>query len=292
MLYRLTHRVSHADVDFLGELKVPSLLGLLEQAAVEASTACGYDAARYTREQRVWIIRRTRLERLIPVGGVDELQVETQVTDVRRARSLRHYRVCRGEQVVTTASTDWVYCDMMSGKPVRIPAELQRALSSGVELPSLARAAALPADPPHAPVELSLTVRPSHLDHVVHVNNGIYAAFLEDGAFTLFAQHGWSLERMLDTGGALRLRWLDAEYLSDAQNGDELIVRSWILGSDTASGASGSTGWGLGSLDKRLQPVALLQSIVEREGRELLRAHSEWVWRRRPQVLGGVPEPV
>src|SRR5262249_35172266 len=65
MSYELERRISHADVDFLGELKVSALLGLLEQSAVEASTATGFDAARYARERRIWIIRRTRLERMV-----------------------------------------------------------------------------------------------------------------------------------------------------------------------------------------------------------------------------------
>src|SRR5690606_7053855 len=91
--YVLTHRVSHADVDLLGEIKVTALLGLLEQAAVEASWDCGFDPAWYTQNGRVWIIRRTRLERRLPVGGGDVLQVATHVLDWRRARSLRAYEV-------------------------------------------------------------------------------------------------------------------------------------------------------------------------------------------------------
>ena len=39
--FRLGRRLSHADVDFLGELKVSALLGLLEQAAVEECIEAG-----------------------------------------------------------------------------------------------------------------------------------------------------------------------------------------------------------------------------------------------------------
>ena len=77
--YALEHRVSHADVDLLGEIKVAAVLGLLEQTAVEASWDCGFDPSWYTAQGRVWIIRRTRLERLLPVGGGDRLQVATHV---------------------------------------------------------------------------------------------------------------------------------------------------------------------------------------------------------------------
>src|ERR1700687_196751 len=119
MVYRLERRLSHADVDFVGELKVAALLGLLEQAAVEASTEAGFDPAWYAREGRMWIIRRTRLERFRPVGGSDTLEVETHVADFRRARSLRRYHVRRDGVIVAEATTDWVFCDVTSGRPMR-----------------------------------------------------------------------------------------------------------------------------------------------------------------------------
>src|SRR5512135_1920833 len=119
--YQLQRHLSHADVDFLGELKVAALLGLLEQAAVEASSAAGFDAEWYARERRIWIIRRTRLERIVPVGGTDTIAVETAILDVRRARSLRRYQVRRGPELVARATTDWVYCNADTGRPVSVP---------------------------------------------------------------------------------------------------------------------------------------------------------------------------
>lgn len=273
--YQLTRRISHADVDFLGELKVSALLGMLEQAAVEASTEAGFDAARYTAEQRVWIIRRTRLRRHVPVGGGDALSVRTSVADIRRARSLRRYEIRRDDVVVAEATTDWVYCDLQSGRPTRIPPALQTALFGG-EAPTLPRAEALPADPAQAPVSLPLVVQPSHLDHVRHVNNAIYTNYLEDGAFALFAARGWPLERMFAAGGALRITRLDAEYMKDASSGDALAVRSWLMDGSGFDAQAPAT-------------AELVQTIVRDDGSEMLRAHSHWTWRRQPAVLGGIP---
>jgi acyl-CoA thioester hydrolase len=276
--YRLERRLSHADVDFLGELKIPALLGLLEQAAVEASTAVSFDADRYTRESRIWIIRRTRLERFVPVGGGDVLEVETQVIDFRRARSLRRYTVRRDATVVAVATTDWVYCDLQTGRPARIPAELQHAFTDGEALPTLARAEAMvAAAAPHA-VAFELTVQPSHLDHVTHVNNAVYASYLEDGAFGLFAAHDWPFARMLAAGGALRIGWLDVEYLSDALAGDHLIVCSWFPeGTPQTAGADIP------------RAAHVLQTITRADGTPLMRAQSTWAWRSKPPVIGGVP---
>jgi acyl-CoA thioester hydrolase len=278
--YRLERHLSHADVDFLGELKIAALLGLLEQAAVEASTAVGFDADRYTREGRIWIIRRTRLQRFVPVGGGDHLEVETHVRDFRRARSLRQYTVRRGETVVASASTDWVYCDLHTGRPVRVPHELQRAFDGGNALPMLARAESVAAAVPADAVTYEVIVQPSHLDHVTHVNNAVYANYLEDGAFALFAARGWPLSRMLAASGALRVAWLDTEYLNDALAGDHLIVQSWLA--DHAAPADGS--------DSVPREAYLLQAITRADGTPVMRTQSDWVWRTKPPVVGAVPE--
>jgi len=277
--YQLQRYLSHADVDFLGELKIAALLGLLEQAAVEASTAVGFDADRYTREGRIWIIRRTRLERFIPVGGGDRLDVETHVLDFRRARSLRQYTVRRGQAVAASATTDWVYCDLHTGRPARIPDELQHAFHDGGAPPLLARAASVAAAPPADAVSYEVIVQPSHLDHVTHVNNAVYANYLEDGAFALFAAHGWPLARMLAAGGALRVSWLDTEYLNDALAGDHLHVRSWFAEPASLTDSS----------DRVPRDAHLLQAISRVDGTPVMRTQSDWVWRSKPPVVGGVP---
>jgi len=275
--YRLSRRLSHADVDFVGELKLSALLGMLEQAAVEASTEAGFGAERYSAEQRVWIIRRTRLRRLMPVGGGDELEIRTEVADIRRARSLRRYQVGRGEVCVAEATTDWVYCDMATGRPTRVPAELSQALF-GDAAPTLPRAEALPEDRPEAPIEMRLTVQPSHLDHVRHVNNAIYANYLEDAAFALFASQGWPLARMIAAGGGLRIAEIDAEYMKDAAAEDELVVRSWMLTAADFTAASPPSS------------AELLQVVDRANGSgEVLRARTSWTWRNASAVLGGRP---
>lgn len=271
--YQLQRRLSHADVDFLGELKLAALLGLLEQAAVEASTAAGYDAARYTREGRVWIIRRTQVSRMRAVGGTDLVTIDTHVEDFRRARSLRRYEARHAGEMVATADTDWVYCDLTRGRPVRIDAELQGALAARSALP-LPRPPALPAAPSTPPHVFPLVVQPSHLDHVRHVNNGIYASLLEDAAFALFSTCAWPLPRMLEQGGALRILTLDIEYLDEARLAEALEVRSWVMAGD---------------LMAAIPSACTLLQTIHRGADTVVHALSHWGWRRSSSILGGTP---
>ncbi|MBM4266940.1 MAG: hypothetical protein FJ144_10050 [Deltaproteobacteria bacterium] len=284
-VHNAIRQVSHASVDFLGELKVSALLGLLEQTAVEASAEAGWDPARYAAEKRVWIVRRTRLERLVPLGGGDHLRIATHVDDFRRARSIRRYaveRTARFRETTDTsrhaarATTDWVYCDAASGRPVTVTDEMKSALF-GEAAPVLARAprVELPVAEPRS--RLRLPVRPSHLDHMGHVNNAVWADFLEDGAFELFAEAGFGLDRMLRAEGALRVRRLDLEYLAEARVGQDLCILSWLEALER-------------STDRDAPARArLVQAIDDGDGKRLVRAASEWVWRSRAEILGGAP---
>lgn len=280
MRYHCGHRVSHAEVDFVGEQKLSSLLGLCERAAVEASAACGLGPEAYARAARVWIVRRTRLWRFAPVGGLDQLDIETAIADVRRARSLREYRVWCGPRLVAEAATDWVYCDLVERRPVRVTDTLVAALAGDRRVPSLERA-------PHPTLELpvahsrrcTVMVRPSHLDHVQHVNNATYADLLDDAALDWCADRGWPVSRMLEHGGALRPVGIDIEYLEDATAGEglEIETRGTL---DMPPGA------------RVPQAASFAHSVRRRDGAIVARAATVFAWRWRAPVLGRPPVPL
>ncbi len=277
--YQLTHHVSHAEVDFVGEQKLSAFLGMLERAAVEASAAAGYDAERYAHEGKVWLVRRTLVARFRPAGGTTELQVTTRVADVRRARSLREYRVESRGVLVAEGVTDWVYCDLSSLRPARIPSALAHALAGNAEPACFAR---IPSPPTHGdgdPHRMERDVLPSHLDHVGHVNNAEYANFLEDAALKWFEnRYGCSVRKMLEQGRALRPQVLDIEYFSEASAGETLEILTWPDPAESlADGNNGAKG--------------LIQCVLGKDGRIVARSRSVWIWRQRAPILGSPPLP-
>jgi hypothetical protein len=84
---------------------------------------------------------------------------------------------------------------------------------------------------------------------------------------------------MLAAGGALRVRWLDVEYLSDALVGDHLVVHSWLVDATALTADH----------DTPPHDARMLQTITRADGSAVMRAQSDWVWRGKPPVLGGVP---
>lgn len=282
--FALRQRLSHAGVDFLGELKVSALLGHLEQAAIEASWAAGLDPAWYAAAGRMWIVRRTRLERILPLGGGDVVEIRTEVVDWRRARSLRRYETwlvepARGTRTATPvapalaarATTDWVYCSIAGGRPASIPDEVVRAFS-GDSPPG-----ALPRPPAHDDGSgeahvLWIAVRPSHLDHLAHANNAVWADILEDAARAARPGPDEDVAGNDRAHVGARISSLDVEYLGDAGPGDEIEIRTWTAtGGDLAAGHA---------------------DVVQRAdvaGRPAVRARSTWSPARRSTILGGPP---
>ena len=71
------------------------------------------------------VARRYRIEYKQPALLNDELAVTTWVADVKRATAVRHYTITRAsdQTLIARAYALWVWVNLTTGKPIRIPAE-------------------------------------------------------------------------------------------------------------------------------------------------------------------------
>jgi acyl-CoA thioester hydrolase len=251
--------VRQDELDPFGRLHPAVYLRYLAHAAVEASTAAGYDAAWYASAGAMWFIRRSTFAVLRPATLGERLVIRTWVEDFRRVRSHRSYemRGADGEPRVT-ARTDWVYVDAATGRPRRIPPEMEQAF--GVDgVPSQERAAFAAPPPPAAPALARHRVRVSEVDSVGHVNNAVYLDLLAQATLDALAEVGWPLDRMLAAGAVPVLASGDLEYLDGARYGEELTLRTWFT-----AAADG---------------VQAHQIVAREDGpRPLVRASTRWDW--------------
>jgi acyl-CoA thioester hydrolase len=95
-------------------------------AAVAHSTAQGWPSQRYLQSGGGWVVRAHRIEYLQPAFAGDELTVLTWVSNFRKVRSLRKYKIVRpaDNALLAAAETDWAYLGMQHRVPRRIPPEL------------------------------------------------------------------------------------------------------------------------------------------------------------------------
>ena len=226
-VYTARVTVRHHELDSAGRVHPSVYLRYIAEAAIEASTALGYDAAWYAAAGGLWIIRRSTLVVTRPVVAGETVTIRTWVEDFRRVRSERRYELHDGTGApCAEARTDWVYVDAATGRPRRVPADLEASFA--------ARSSAAPRTPWTAPPAPAATARSTHrvrvyeLDGLGHVNNAVYLDVLQQAVFDALGAAGWSLDRMLGNGGVPLCAGADIEYLEAALYGDALEVGTWF----------------------------------------------------------------
>lgn len=119
--------VGPADIDGLGHAGNLVYLRWTLEAALAHSTALGLDEAAYLARGQAWIVRRHVIDYLRPAVAGDALQVQTRVTGMNAASSVRATLIVRaaGGAPLCRAMTDWVYVAMPSGRPTRIPEDVR-----------------------------------------------------------------------------------------------------------------------------------------------------------------------
>jgi acyl-CoA thioester hydrolase len=206
----------------------------MQEAAIQASSDAGYSEAWYLSQGTQWVVRRSRLDLPRAIAFGVRLSISTWVADFRRVRSRREYEVRLEEDgtLVATAHTDWVYVDLSTAKPCRVPEAMVAAFLAGDEPVSLSRAPlVLPSEHRRAR-RRRRGVELRDLDGLGHVNNATALDSVDEAFFEWLADLGWSPQVMVSAGGHPRAVAHDVEYLAEARYREELETKIWAIGGD------------------------------------------------------------
>ncbi len=232
LTHKRTFRVRSYECDAYGHVNNANYLRYMQEAALDASAAVGYDEARYNALGHIWVIHETNIEYLRPLRFGDSVEVTTWVGDFRRVRSRRMYElrsVASGE-LVATATTDWVYIERATLRPARVPPEMIAAfLPEGAPEGTSARDPFPPAPPPPPGiVTVQREVEWRDIDPEQHVNNAAYLNYMEEAGFKAALAFGWSAKRMQSEGFAIVARQIRVEYRQQAALGDSLVISTYL----------------------------------------------------------------
>lgn len=263
-VFERSFRVRHYECDAYGHVNHANYLRYMQETAVDASAAVGYDKDTYDAIGCFWLIRQTGISYLLPLTYEDTVIVKTWVSDFRRATSRRLYelRVAGSGALAAEGFTDWVYLERSSLRPVRVPPEMVAAFTPPDGLQQDKKRDPFPGQPPPPAgvFRMRRRVRWSEIDPVGHVNNAAYLSFLEDSAMELMADRGWPAARLHDEGFGIVARNYRIQYLTPAYLDDELEVATWV------------------SQVKRATALRHYTLTRLSDGESIVRAQALWVW--------------
>lgn len=125
-VFKMRQHIEWRDIDGAQHTNNATYVTYLENCSVLAAASLGWPMSRMKEVGFGIIARRYRIEYLLPALQDDELELATWFSDVKRVTAIRHYTIRRVADgaLLARAQGLWVWLDLASGRPVRIPAEL------------------------------------------------------------------------------------------------------------------------------------------------------------------------
>jgi YbgC/YbaW family acyl-CoA thioester hydrolase len=260
--YKWQLRVRSYETDAWGLVPTSGILRYLEQSAVDAAASAGYGDDFHRERGSSWVVRRMTLLMHAPISQGDELEISTWASHFVRVRGGREYCV----KNISTGKThciaiaEWVYINRRTFAPMAVPA----ALGADFDVPGAPLQTYEPPTVESGGREMAFTTERTvewhEIDSMKHVNNAVYADWLDDALRTGLEEAGWSAAGLKEQGLHLRGEYYNLTYRQAAMPGDRLRI------STTLESTSG--------------PLCALRHVVTTDaGTELLTAESIYSWR-------------
>ena len=161
-----------------GRIRTSVLLRYTQDLAALHSSSRGFGREWYAARGITWLVRAAEVEVLAPIEIAADLVGTTQVAGWRRvwARRKTEFRDAGGA-LVAQVRIDWVLLDAR-GVPTRIPAEFEPVFGAVPTSVGLMRVEL--GGVPGGAERTARRVRPHELDPLDHVNNAVYADWLDE----------------------------------------------------------------------------------------------------------------
>jgi acyl-CoA thioester hydrolase len=127
-LYQDAFTVPESAIDENGHVNNVAFVQWMQDVAIRHFDAAGGRAAMQA-VGGAWVVRSHQVEYFLPAFAGERIEVLTWVANFNRALSLRRYRFLRASdgKLLVRGETQWVFVSTETGRPLRIPVELQQA---------------------------------------------------------------------------------------------------------------------------------------------------------------------
>ena len=133
-VFTVRRRVEWRDIDTAQHVNNAAYFNYIEDAGIQVANHYGWPVSRSAAEGFAVIARQHHIDYRVPAVLDDELDIATWVTPNTRTTAHRHYRITRVDdgELLVTARTLWVWIDLASRRPIRIPPHFAESFVSNI----------------------------------------------------------------------------------------------------------------------------------------------------------------
>lgn len=133
-VFTLRRRVEWRDIDTAQHVNNATYLNYIEDAGIQVSKFYGWPVARSIAANFAVIARSHHIEYRQPAVMDDELDIATWVSAASRTTAHRYYTIKRAAdgELLVQARTLWVWIDLQTRRPIRIPPEFIEAFAPNI----------------------------------------------------------------------------------------------------------------------------------------------------------------
>lgn len=221
-MYSFDTKVRYSELNEERIVRPEAIVNYLQDCTTFHSDSLGADVDFYMTEKKVWVLNSWQIEIKRPLHDNEVIKVCTWPYDFAGAYGHRNFIIKDSEgNDVVQANTLWVFTDLTTGRPVKVPSNITKfyTLEEKLDMDYLDRKVKLP-EGVFGILQEAVPVRKYFIDSNGHVNNGKYI-----GCAAEYIPDGFKVER------------IRAEYKSAAKYGDTFYPMVYMRDNenDTAS---------------------------------------------------------
>lgn len=113
----------YGDMDAKGNIKISSVLDVLQDIAIQHSNSVGYDSEKLSSMKIAWLLEGWRVRLGAPLHCRSKVTVKTGIMTLKSCESNRGYEVWQDGECKIVATADWFTVNTERMRITRIPAE-------------------------------------------------------------------------------------------------------------------------------------------------------------------------
>ena len=180
VIFHFTRPVVHAEVGADQALTLEGLMNHLQEAAIAHADHAGFGSKHVSEGVVAWLLHKAGVEVVRMPRAGEMVEIATWITNSAGSRARRSFEMRIGGEVAARASYVWVYFDAVRRIPRRIDVAMDAAFEPEGGEPAVAGVDDMPRfEIPDPSFAAEITIRSTDFDSNRHVNNSIYATFVQ-----------------------------------------------------------------------------------------------------------------